>query len=113
MLEYNYLKNDLSNVDDEAFKNKLGDILNIQHTHENKEILDTITQENIDRWNQGGSGTVVDSTQIMGLQYYDDADIVPSEQSLFTFTVNNDGTTATSSGITGETISGDIVIPYK
>ena len=61
----------------------------------------------------GSSGTEVDSAQIMGLQYYDDADIVPSDQSLFTFTVNDDGTTATLSGITGETISGNIVIPYK
>ena len=49
---------------------------------------------------------------IKSLQYYGDANIVPSDASLFKFSINEDGKTASVSMI-NEHIGGDIIVPYE
>lgn len=46
------------------------------------------------------------------LMYYGDTKVEPSDQSLFTFSVNSTTMTAAITG-TSDSISGDVVIPYK
>ena len=46
------------------------------------------------------------------LKYYGDTKVEPSDQALFTFSVNSETMTAAIKG-TNSSISGDVVVPYK
>ena len=85
----------------------------IDHVHQNKNTLNGITDEKVAEWDKITTlETQVSDIDIEAerLKYYNDPDIVPSNENYFT--VNETGETITGLTDTGKTQT-ELVIPYK
>ena len=55
---------EIPNMDNLVTKDDLNNLQNF-HTHDNKNVLDTITQDDIDRWNSSGGGGISDYDDLL------------------------------------------------